>query len=490
MLRERTTRRSVIGTLGFGAITAFLAACGGGAAAPTAGAGQAPTTNNATAPSPTTAGKTQAPANGAPASNTGPTPVPTAIVAEAGQGSTVINFWNGLTGADGQGMVRIVQRFAKDNPDVSVKIQMIAWRTFYDKLSASLVAGNPPEMWIQHSEDVIRYASKGLMKQLDNLAAGNDIPGQSIPISDMGYTLPYAQYKGKLYSVPLDQYTWCILYNKDLVKTAGLDPEKPPKTGEEFATWGRKLTVDVNGKHPGEGGFDAKNVKQWGYYHSLQVEMWHALMAQQNIPIMITGPEATNVNTDAPESIKALDEMASWTAKQGFAPGPSGVNVMEGFWAGKVAMTYNGVWNVNAIKAHPEIKVGVAVTPIWYGSTLKATFSGHQMAMPASNQDKKLEWAWKTIKYVSDHTLDWAKEGQTPARKSILNSQEFKDLQPQATFAEQLPTGVILPPHIKLIELNDLVGPAVDAALNGQKSPSDALKEAAQRQRQVLARPD
>jgi ABC-type glycerol-3-phosphate transport system substrate-binding protein len=474
--------------LGTGAAAGLLAACSGSQSSGSQSTPVATTAaGGAAAPAEPTPTKAAAPA---PANPAAPAPAPTAIVAQAGKGSTVINFWNGLTGSDGQGMVRIVERFSEANPDVSVKIQMIAWRTFYDKLSASLVAGSPPEMWIQHSEDVIRYASKGLMKQLDEITAGTVFPGQSIPVDDMGYTLPYAQYKGKLYSVPLDQYTWCILYNKDLVKAAGLDPEKPPKSGEEFATWGKKLTIDTNGKHPGEAGFDPKNVKQWGFYYNLQVEIWHTLLAQQGANVMITGPDATDVNTDSPQSIKALEEMVSWNAKQGFAPGPTGVNVMEGFWAGKLGMTYNGIWNVNAIKAHPEIKTGVALTPIWYGSDIRATFSGHQMAMPASLEGKKLEQTWKTIKYISDHTLDWAKEGQTPARKSILNSQEFKDLSPQSVFAQQLPGGVILPPHNKLIELNDLVGPAVDAALNGQKTAEDALKEAAQRQRQVLARKD
>jgi multiple sugar transport system substrate-binding protein len=428
----------------------------------------------------------ETPKPAAPAAGLAPTatPLPEANI---GRGATVINFWNGLTGNDGEGMQRLMEKYAQQNPEVTVKFQRIVWRTFYDKLSASLVAGNPPEMWIFHSEQVIRFASRGLMKGIDDLAKGGATGG--IPVEDMGYTLPFARYEGKLYSVPLDQYTWCLLYNKDLVQQAGLDPEKPPTTLQEFQEWGRKLTIDNAGKKAGEPGFDAKNVKQWGYYYQLAGAMWQSMLAQQGVPPMITGADAKDVNTDSPEAIKALEEMVSWREKHMFAPDPTGVTPMDGYYAGRVAMTYAGVWVTNGLKARPQMKHGVAVTPKFYNDN-KATFSGHQMAMPASLDGKRLEEAWKTIKYISDNSLEWAKEGQTPARKSVLNAKEFQELWPQSIFAKQLPTGVNIQPHLRLIELGDHIDPAIGAALSGAKTATDALKEAAQRQRQILARRD
>jgi multiple sugar transport system substrate-binding protein len=464
--------------LGGGAAAGLAAACGGGGAAP------APKAEAPAAPAKEPPSKAP-PAKDAP--KPGAAPEPTAIpAADLGSGGTVINFWNGLTGNDGEGMQRLMERYARENPQVRINFQRIIWRTFYDKLSASLVAGSPPEMWIFHSEQVIRYASRGLMKQLDDLVK---TPGQSIPIDDMGYTLPFARYDGKLYSVPLDQYTWCILYNKDLIQAAGLDPEKPPETAQEFIEWGRRATIDANGKRPGESGFDPRNVKQWGWYYNSHNNLWQSMLAQQGVPPMIAGSDAKDVNTDSPEAIKALTEMVSWREQHGFAPDPTGVTVMDGFWAGKVAMTYNGVWTTNGIRAHPEIKTGIGLTPKFFNER-KATFSGHQIAMPASLDGTKLEETWKVIKFLSDNSLEWAKEGQTPARKSVLNSKEFEELWPQSVFAKQLPTGVNIAPHLKLIELNDQTTPAIESALSGAKSPEEALKEAAQRQRQILARRD
>ncbi len=48
---------------------------------------------------------------------------------------------------------------------------------------------------------------------------------------------------GKVYAVPTPGFAYYgIVYRKDLVKAAGLDPEKPPRTWDEFADWCRKLT--------------------------------------------------------------------------------------------------------------------------------------------------------------------------------------------------------------------------------------------------------
>lgn len=48
---------------------------------------------------------------------------------------------------------------------------------------------------------------------------------------------------GKVYAVPTPGFAYYgIVYRKDLVKAAGLDPERTPRTWDEFEAWCRKLT--------------------------------------------------------------------------------------------------------------------------------------------------------------------------------------------------------------------------------------------------------
>src|SRR5215218_9986458 len=63
-------------------------------------------------------------------------------------GRIVIDFWNGFTGPDGKMMERIVRAFQEENPDVRVRMQIIPWGTYYDKVTLSLAYGGAPEVFI------------------------------------------------------------------------------------------------------------------------------------------------------------------------------------------------------------------------------------------------------------------------------------------------------------------------------------------------------
>lgn len=468
-MSSQVTRRQFV-TLGGSALlaSALLAACSSSASQATASKGGAQSTN-------------------APAV---PTAAPTPIRATAGKGATVVNLWSGLTGPDGVGVVQLLQGYAKDHPEVSIQIQWMPWSTLWDKATASFVAGNPPQLFIPGVREGYPYIAQKLLYPLDDLVKGTVVPGQSLPLSDFGPTLPGCYFEGKLYGIPYAIYTWALLFNKDLVKAAGLDPDKPPTTLEEYRDWGIKTTLDSSGRHPGDSGFDSKNVKQWGMVYNNQYDIWQTMIVEQGGEQMIPAMDATKVNSDTPEAIKALEEMVSWSTKlQIGAPlSNSAGDPTVGFWAGKVAMLYDGVWICNAIKANPKIPTGVAVTPQWYGSQPKVTCSGFDMTMPATIKDKQLEETWKIIVFMSNNEWAYVVNGQTPSRKSLMESKKFKDLWPENVFGSQVPTGVEYTPHPKIIELEDLINSAINAALGGAKSPSDALKEAQQQEQAVLMR--
>ena len=92
------------------------------------------------------------------------------------------------------------------------------------------------------------------------------------------------------------------------------------------------------------------------------------------------------------------------------------------------------------------------------------------------------------MKFLSDNSIDWAKGGQVPVRKSILSSEEFQSLRVQREFAKQLDYVQFEPMSLLINQMSTFGDAAMEGALNGSETPNAALKKAAKRVNQVLAR--
>jgi multiple sugar transport system substrate-binding protein len=77
-----------------------------------------------------------------------------------------------------------------------------------------------------------------------------------------------------------------VLYNPDHLAAAGVEPAtiEDPWTWEELIENAKLMTLDADGNHFGEAGFDADNVTQWGFLLRLDPEkVWsYGLAAAQN----------------------------------------------------------------------------------------------------------------------------------------------------------------------------------------------------------------
>ncbi len=86
------------------------------------------------------------------------------------------------------------------------------------------------------------------------------------PDVDDFYPGDVAQYSvgDNLYGFPMIADTNLLYWNTELFEQAGLDPQSPPETYDEFREYALQLTTDANGNHPGEDGFDPNNIEIYG----------------------------------------------------------------------------------------------------------------------------------------------------------------------------------------------------------------------------------
>ena len=236
--------------MGLTAASGALAACGATpapAATPTAAA--KPTTAPAVAATPTSAAaQPTAAATVAPAA--------TQPAAASGQQVT-LTMWKGPHKAAGDETKLCagptLEKFMAANPNIKVDFQEIPWNGYNEKFTSAFAAGQPPDVSYQ-TESFPTFVKAGNILPLDDLMAQSNFDKKYI--LDRAWGL--AQTNGVTYAMPWIEGGSFMLYNKDLFKKAGLDPETPPDTMDDFLSYAKKITALGNDTY----GY-AVNPKEW-----------------------------------------------------------------------------------------------------------------------------------------------------------------------------------------------------------------------------------
>lgn len=156
-----------------------------------------------------------------------------------------VTFWYSMGGLGQQAIQTMVSKFNDSQKNIKVDAQFQGeYSDALNKLKSTLKGGKVPDI-IQLGDDSTRW-------MVDSKAA--------VPIQDLidaekydisafeKNILAYYTVDGKLYSMPFNNSTPVLYYNKDMFKKAGLDPEKPPKNLDELIEYGKKLVIkDANG---------------------------------------------------------------------------------------------------------------------------------------------------------------------------------------------------------------------------------------------------
>lgn len=391
--------------------------------------------------------------------------------AEANKSSEVItlNFWNGFTGPDGEDMKKIVDEFNKEfEGEIKVKTETMQWGVFYDKIRTVVSQGQAPDVAIMHLDQMPGMAKNGILYELDELAADLDMTeDEFIPaVWNAGI------YEGKRYAIPLDVHPIALYYNVDLLNEAGYDA--PPTTWDEFLEMSLAMTKG----------------DQYGFAMPVlwpsQLIYFSALYQHGGESVSPDGLEPL-YNSEA--GIEALQKLTDLVHE--YKVSPKDIQ-QDGevtlFRQGKVGFHMNGIWMINGFKEQEGLNFATAPIPTM-GDTQAAWAGSHNFVLPKQKKEDpaKQAAAMKFIKYVADNSLAWAKAGQIPAKNSVNQSAEFLALEHQANIAKQAPYLVFAPASPTYVEAWVPAEEAVQLSILGQKTPEQALNDAADRGKKEAA---
>lgn len=213
-----------------------------------------------------------------------------------------INYYGGWTGGDLDKMSALVKKFNESQSEVQVTFTSLQWSQMFTKFLADYQAGSTPDVVAMHSFELGQFVDMGVLSS-DAIKSLNLSSSDYIKTAWDGTLLNDVQY-----GVPLDVNMHALYYNKDLFKAAGI--ASAPTNKEELIAAAQKLTVDANGKNATESGFDAANIKQYGFgflqnHHAFYQAF--ALMNQQGY-----NPFTDDMTTLSLDSEKLPPPSSSW----------------------------------------------------------------------------------------------------------------------------------------------------------------------------------
>lgn len=380
---------------------------------------------------------------------------------------THLTFWNGFTGPDGVVMLEMIEKFNAQNPDVEVSMQRIPWATYYNKLTVAGSDGRGPDVFISHADAMGRIRRSGFMADVSNLY------DSSVSLNDFDpYVTNFLKLKGRYYGVPLDVHPQGMYMNQDMLKKAGFD--HPPKDKAEFMDFIKKATLEKG----------VSGDKQWAFAFTYWGANFRSLVPQFGGRFL---DDKGNAVYNSPENVAALEFLGS-LSKNNQAPPPDNQLGWVGFRTGRVAMVWDGIFMLgDLLRVAPDFKyIGAPIPQI--GKINATTGNSHVMCINSHLSPDKREKAERFVKYLSDHSLEWAAAGQVPARLDIRGSEDFKMLQVQHAFSLDVPRILYPPKSPKVFELVQAMDLAVESVIRGKATAKQALDAANKTAQDVIDR--
>jgi len=379
-------------------------------------------------------------------------------------------FWNGFTGGEKPFMTKMVGDFNSQNKNINVSMNIVDWTVYYEKVPAAVNTGEGPDVGIMHADQIGTNAARAVVIPLDDVA-------NALNLKESDFT-PLVWnagiYNNQRYGIPLDIHPLGFYYNKGTMEKAGLDPNNPPETRDDYEA----ALEELKGA-----GIEGHWMSPFEFTGVLTFE---TLLWQFGGDLYNEGVTKATFNSDA--GVEALDWMVSFVEK-GYSP----KNVAQdaeftAFQNGDNAFMWNGIWNINPLNAVDGLDWGVS--PLPQIGTQKATWAGSHNFVVMNKRpldDNKVQASKVFINWISERSAEYAKAGQIPARRSARESQTFKNLEEQSTLAKQIPYVHFIP---AVPGISD-VGPttffkAVNEAVLLKTEPKAALDAAAERADQLL----
>jgi multiple sugar transport system substrate-binding protein len=260
---------------------------------------------------------------------------------------------------------QMVTAFEAANPDVNVEPIQIPYEGYIAQVTAMMQNGESPDVGYLPGLQAPLWAQEGKLLDLTDLIQNDPLLSTTLLASRYYYA------PGKVAGVNTAVEATLLFYNKTLFDAAGVPypPSDPVQawTWHEFVAAAQKLTMDGNGKHPGEEGFDPEQIRTYGVAFDKTFEGWTFYPFIFSNGGQLVNEDGTRLLLDSPEASEAMQKLADLMWVQHVAPTPIQDQNLPGYvtmlQTGNLAMHISGHWSLLDYASVEDLEFGVAVLP-------------------------------------------------------------------------------------------------------------------------------
>jgi putative chitobiose transport system substrate-binding protein len=275
----------------------------------------------------------------------------------------------------------LISDYEKQNPGIKIKWVDIPYDAAIQKLLAAVSAGNPPDVVNLSSDFLAKFNSFNTLYDFTET-----IRYDSLKNIYLDNALATGTFNNKVVALPWYLNTYCILYNKELLASAGMNTV--PATFDEAIPFIKEYK-DRTGK--------------FAFFWNIGKDSFLPMMLEsEGLPMTDESFSKALFNSKA-----AKEKIETWVQlyKEGYLPVGSVINsassVIESYQSGKVAMVFTGPVFLNQVKTNsPSVYNVTGVAPPLLGQTGKHELAA--MSISVMKQSKHLREAARFAKFVTN----------------------------------------------------------------------------------------
>jgi sn-glycerol 3-phosphate transport system substrate-binding protein len=406
--------------------------------------------------------------------------------------ATDIMWWHAMSGELGRQLEKLASDFNASQTEYRI---VPSYKGNYtETVTAAIFAfrsrSQPAIVQVNEIATATMMAAKGAIYPVFELMRDQSeafTPAAYLP-AVTGY---YTDVAGNMLSFPFNASTPILYYNKNLFRSAGLDPEMAPKTWPELGAAAKKLRA---------AGATCGFTTSWPSW--INVENFSAF---HNLPIStrangFDGLDAV-LNFNNPLLVRHIAQLAEWQTTKLFDYSGRATTAEPRFWNGECGIFIGSSATRADIKANSRFEVGYGMLPYWpdvAGAPQNSTIGGATLWVLRDRPRDEYMGVAKFFGFLSKPEVQAAwhqNTGYLPVTRAafdLTRAQGFYDRNPGTAISIEQMT--LKPPTanskgIRLgsfVLIRDVIDDELEQAFAGKKSAQSALDAAVERGNRLL----